>query len=113
MTSRSPTVRDKRTVRFHKAVTLNPDFKRLWDNISKHTKYRVKVDNDRLVDDVCEKLKASAPNRPLADRDTDGQDRPQSRGCRDERDKDSTKKWTPTASRSFLISSSRSRTKRT
>lgn len=57
-------VRDKRAVRFHKAVTLNPDFKRLWDNISKHTRYRVKVDNDRLVDDVCEKLRSLAPIGP-------------------------------------------------
>ena len=57
-------VRDKRAVRFHKAVTLNPDFKRLWDGISKHTTYRVKVDNDRLIQDVCEKLSALAPIAP-------------------------------------------------
>lgn len=54
-------VRDKRAVRFHKAVTLDPDFKRLWDSISKHTMYRVRVDNDRLIQDVSERLRASTP----------------------------------------------------
>lgn len=57
-------VRDKRSVRFHKAVTLDPDFKRLWDSISKHTTYRVRVDNDRLIQDVSEKLSASAAITP-------------------------------------------------
>ena len=57
-------VRDKRTVRFHKSVTLDPDFKRLWDDIGKLTRYRVRVDNDRLIEDVCEKLTAAAPIGP-------------------------------------------------
>ena len=57
-------VRNKRAVRFHKSVTLDPTFKRLWDSISQHTRYRVSVDKQRLIDAVCEKLKASAPIAP-------------------------------------------------
>ncbi len=57
-------VRDKRPVRFHKSVTLDPTFKRLWDSISQHTRYHVSVDKKQLIDTVCEKLKSSAPIAP-------------------------------------------------
>ena len=40
----------RQTVRFRKQVTLDPEFKALWDRISKRTKYRVSLSSD-LVDD--------------------------------------------------------------
>ena len=51
-------------VRFHKSVILDTTFKRLRDSISQHTRYRVSVDKQRLIDAVYEKLKASAPIAP-------------------------------------------------
>lgn len=41
--------RKRQTVRFRKQVTLDPDFKALWDRISKRTKYRVTLSTDELV----------------------------------------------------------------
>lgn len=41
--------RKRQKVRFRKQVTLDPDFKELWDRISKRTKYRVSLSSDELV----------------------------------------------------------------
>ena len=49
--SRTASVNAKRrqSVRFRKQVSLDPDFKALWDRISKRTKYRVSLSSDDLV----------------------------------------------------------------
>lgn len=39
----------RQSVRFRKQVSLDPDFKALWDRISKRTKYRVSLSSDALV----------------------------------------------------------------
>jgi type III restriction enzyme len=40
----------RQSVRFRKQVSLDPDFKALWDRISKRTKYRVSLSSDDLVE---------------------------------------------------------------
>ncbi len=40
----------RQKVRFRKQVTLDPEFKELWDRISKRTKYRVSLSSEELVD---------------------------------------------------------------
>ena len=42
--------RKRQTVRFRKQVSLDPDFKALWDRISKRTKYRVSLSGDNLIE---------------------------------------------------------------
>ena len=42
--------RKRQTVRFRKQVSLDPDFKALWERISKRTKYRVSLSTDDLVE---------------------------------------------------------------
>lgn len=42
--------RKRQAVRFRKQVTLDPDFKDLWDRISRRTKYRVSLSSKALVD---------------------------------------------------------------
>ena len=43
-------------VSFRKQVTLDPEFKDLWDRISKRTKYRVKLSTDELVAECLAKI---------------------------------------------------------
>jgi type III restriction enzyme len=50
----------RQKVRFSKQVTLDPDFKQLWDRISQRTKYRVSLSSDDLVT-VAANAIASAP----------------------------------------------------
>lgn len=45
-----PANKEKRKiVKLNKGFTLNPEFKSLWEKISKKTKYSIKIDSERLV----------------------------------------------------------------
>lgn len=48
--------RDRKKVKYRKRVTLDPNFKELWDRTSKRTRYRVSLDTDALVKDILEHL---------------------------------------------------------
>jgi type III restriction enzyme len=48
-----PLVRDARRrvgVALHKAVLLDPGFRALWEDVARRTRYRVRVDSDRIVE---------------------------------------------------------------
>ena len=47
--NRVTNAKKRQRVRFRKQVTLDPEFKALWDRISKRTKYRVSLSSDELV----------------------------------------------------------------
>lgn len=49
--------RERKTVRYQKQVTLDPEFKELWKQISARTCYRVSLDSDALVADVVSALR--------------------------------------------------------
>jgi len=51
---------DRQRVAVRKEVYLSPDFKALWDRIKHQTTYRVKFDNDKLIED-CTKALREAP----------------------------------------------------
>ena len=55
----------RQKVRFSKQVTLDPEFKELWDRISQRTKYRVSLSSDELVTVAAEAM-ATAPPIGLA-----------------------------------------------
>lgn len=50
----------RQNVRFRKQVTLDPEFKELWDRVSQRTKYRVSLSSDHLVQAAAEAI-AKAP----------------------------------------------------
>lgn len=56
--------RERKKVRYRKRVTLDPDFKELWERISKRTRYRVSLDTDLLVREAVAALQAAAPIEP-------------------------------------------------
>ena len=56
--------RERRTVRFHKRVTLDPEFRELWDRISRRTRYRVSLDTEKLVVDAVSALREAPPIEP-------------------------------------------------
>ena len=49
--------RERKTVRYRKQVTLDPEFKELWQQISARTRYRVSLDTDALVTDAVAALR--------------------------------------------------------
>ena len=51
----------RQTVRFRKQVILDPDFKALWDRISKRTKYRVSLSSDNLIEDAAAAIANAEP----------------------------------------------------
>ena len=51
-------VRKRQKIHFRKQVTLDPDFKELWDRISKRTKYRVSLSTDALVEAAAAAIKS-------------------------------------------------------
>ncbi len=53
--------RDRIKIHFSKQVTLDPDFRALWNKISKKTRYRVELDTSQLVADTVKDLKAANP----------------------------------------------------
>lgn len=56
--------RKRQTVRFRKQVSLDPDFKELWDRIGKRTKYRVSLSTDDLVAAAVSAIKSAEPIAP-------------------------------------------------
>jgi type III restriction enzyme len=48
--------RKRGVAKLRKEFTLKPEFKELWDKIKHKTRYTVKIDTSRLVDDVVEEL---------------------------------------------------------
>jgi type III restriction enzyme len=51
----------RQKVRFSKQVTLDPEFKELWDRISQRTKYRVSLSSDELVAVAAGAIAAAPP----------------------------------------------------
>lgn len=54
-----PPVRDARArgeVRFRKNVALDSGFKAMWDDIARRTRYRVRVDSERIVRDAVKRI---------------------------------------------------------
>jgi len=56
--------RDRKKVRYRKRVTLDPEFKELWQRISKRTRYRVSLDTEALVSDAVQALQDAEPIEP-------------------------------------------------
>ncbi|MGP0029640.1 MAG: restriction endonuclease subunit R [Acidimicrobiales bacterium] len=56
--------RKRQTVRFRKHVALAPDFKALWERISKRTKYRVSLSSDELIESAASAIAAAEPIEP-------------------------------------------------
>jgi len=56
--------RKRQTVRFRKHVALDPDFKALWDRISKRTKYRVSLSSGELIEAAASAVAAAEPIEP-------------------------------------------------
>jgi type III restriction enzyme len=54
----------RQKVRFSKQVTLDPEFKKLWDRISQRTKYRVSLSSDELVTAAANAIADAAPIGP-------------------------------------------------
>ncbi len=48
--------RQKRKVRLRKEYTLRPEFQELWERIRHRTRYAVRIDSERLVEEVVEAL---------------------------------------------------------
>ena len=59
--NRVPDAKKRKSVRFRKQVTLDPDFKELWYRISQRTKYRVSLSSDALVARAVQEIKAAPP----------------------------------------------------
>ena len=53
--------RKRQAVRFRKQVSLDPDFKALWERISKRTKYRVSLSTDLLVSAAATAIATAEP----------------------------------------------------
>lgn len=49
--------RDRKPVKYRKKVTLDPEFKALWERISKRTRYRVALDSKQLITEAVTALK--------------------------------------------------------
>jgi type III restriction enzyme len=54
----------RQAVRFRKQVSLDPNFKELWDRISRRTKYRVSLSTDSLVDAAASAIAKADPVEP-------------------------------------------------
>ena len=50
--------RERSEVRFRKNVVLDPGFKAMWDDIARRTRYRVRVDSERIVRDALKGIEA-------------------------------------------------------
>ena len=55
----------RKNVRFRKQVTLDPEFKELWDRISQRTKYRVSLSTNELINQAAAAIKAADPIGPV------------------------------------------------
>lgn len=56
--------RKRQTVRFRKQVSLDPDFKKLWERISKRTKYRVSLSSEDLIAAAVSAISLADPIEP-------------------------------------------------
>lgn len=56
--------RKRRTARLRKEYTLRPEFKRLWEKIKHKTRYAVRIDSPRLVEEVVAELDRTAISPP-------------------------------------------------
>ncbi|MEW5799104.1 MAG: DEAD/DEAH box helicase family protein [Bacteroidota bacterium] len=56
--------RKQKTVRLRKEYLLKSEFKELWERIKHKTRYAVKVDSRKLIEDVLEDLKKAEIKRP-------------------------------------------------
>ncbi len=56
--------RKRQKVHFRKQVTLDPEFKELWERISKRTKYRVSLSTDKLVAEAVAAIVDADPIEP-------------------------------------------------
>lgn len=56
--------RKRQKVHFRKQVTLDPEFKALWDRISQRTKYRVSLSSDKLVVSAAKAISEGLPIGP-------------------------------------------------
>lgn len=63
-TNRVTNAKKRKKVRFRKQVTLDADFKALWDRISQRTKYRVSLSSDDLVERSVASVRAAPPIGP-------------------------------------------------
>ncbi len=57
--------RDRRTITYNKRVEINPDFKALWDKISRKTRYRVEFDTAALIAKAVENIKDMEAIQPI------------------------------------------------
>jgi len=56
--------RNRRTARLRKEYTLRPEFKELWERIKHKTRYAVRIDSPRLVEDVVGELDRTTISPP-------------------------------------------------
>ena len=56
--------RERRELRFRKAVQLSPDFQELWERIKHRTRYRVTFDTAELIERVLSRIFRMEPIRP-------------------------------------------------
>ena len=62
--NRITNAKKRQRVKFRKQVTLDPDFKALWERISKRTKYRVSLSSDDLVAEAAAAIANAEPIGP-------------------------------------------------
>jgi type III restriction enzyme len=62
--NRVTNAKKRQKVRFRKQVTLDPEFKELWDRISKRTKYRVSLSTEDLVKHAAVDIAGAEPIGP-------------------------------------------------
>ena len=62
--NRVTNAKKRQRVKFRKQVTLDPEFKELWDRISKRTKYRVSLSSDDLVTEAAIAIAKADPIGP-------------------------------------------------
>ncbi len=51
-----PEKRNRKTIKLKKGFQLKPEFKELWERISKQTKYKVNVDTEKLIESCIEEI---------------------------------------------------------
>ena len=61
---RPPQARDRVAVTARKEYLLKPEFKELWERIARKTRYAVKIDSERLIQDVVRLLSAEEIRPP-------------------------------------------------
>ena len=57
--------RDRRKLKFNKRIELNEDFKVLWEQINKKTRYSVEFETEELIERAVEKIKMMEKIQPV------------------------------------------------